>query len=226
MLYLAVCTEGENSEPAFIRELDRVLGGQSTNQGDASVAVVSVPLNGVHGHNKIIEAANAALNIDLQKKTDGPLSDFSNEDDILERWLICDYDYMEKHGVIFEEFKKMIHEADYNLVINRPNFEFFVLTLLAGLETAIAESPSNYMNAINIAAKDINASNTKKRFSDGMMIPKYSKRCYAIPIFFGKLFDYNRELIDEFCKIRFDDSSKRFSDMSKIINRIKELRNK
>lgn len=225
MLYLAICTEGENSEPAFIRELDRVLGGQSTNKGDASVAVVSVPLNGAHGHNKIIEAANTALDIDLQKKTDGPLSDFSNED-ILERWLICDYDYMEKHGVIFEEFKKMIHEAGYNLVINRPNFEFFVLTLLAGLETAISESPSNYMNAINIAAKDINASNTKKGFSDGMMIPKYSKRCYAIPIFFGKLFDYNRELIDEFCKIRFDDSSKRFSDMSKIINRIKELRNK
>lgn len=225
MLYLAVCTEGENSEPAFIRELDRVLDGQSTNQGDTSVAVIPVPLNGVHGHNKIIEAANAALDIDLQKKTDGPLSDFSNED-ILERWLICDYDYMEKHGVIFEEFKKMIHEAGYSLVINRPNFEFFVLTLLAGLETAIAESPSNYMNAINIAAKDINASNTKKGFSDGMMIPKYSKRCYAIPIFFGKLFDYNRELIDKFCKIRFDDSSKRFSDMSKIINRIKELRNK
>lgn len=76
MLYLAICTEGRNSEPAFIKELDRVLGGQSTNQGDASVAVVSVPLNGVHGHNKIIEAANTALDIDLQKKTDGPLSDF------------------------------------------------------------------------------------------------------------------------------------------------------
>lgn len=106
MLYLAVCTEGENSEPAFIRELDRVLDGQSTNQGDTSVAVIPVPLNGVHGHNKIIEAANAALDIDLQKKTDGPLSDFSSVD-ILERWLICDYDYMEKHGVIFEEFKKI-----------------------------------------------------------------------------------------------------------------------
>ena len=225
MLYLAVCTEGENSEPAFIRELDRVLDGQSTNQGDTSVAVIPVPLNGVHGHNKIIEAANAALDIDLQKKTDGPLSDFSSVD-ILERWLICDYDYMEKHGVIFEELKKMIHEAGYNLVINRPNFEFFVLTLLAGLETAIAESPSNYMNAIDIAAKTINDSNIKKGFSDGMMIPGYSKKCYAIPIFFGKLFDYNRELIDKFCQIRFDDSSKRFSDMSKIINRIKELRNK
>lgn len=225
MLYLAVCTEGENSEPAFIRELDRVLDGQSTNQGDTSVAVIPVPLNGVHGHNKIIEAANAALDIDLQKKTDGPLSDFSSVD-ILERWLICDYDYMEKHGVIFEEFKKMIHEAGYSLVINRPNFEFFVLALLAGLETAIAESPSNYMNAINIAAKTINSSNIKKGFSDGMMIPRYSKKCYAIPIFFGKLFDYNRELIDKFCQIRFYDSSKRFSDMSKIINRIKELRNK
>ena len=167
--------------------------------------------------------------ISLEKDEEFFLSNTLNESKISDnskKMIICDYDYMEKHGIIFEEFKKMIHEAGYNLVINRPNFEFFVLTLLAGLETAISESPSNYMNAINIAAKGINASNTKKGFSDGMMIPKYSKRCYAIPIFFGKLFDYNRELIDEFCKIRFDDSSKRFSDMSKIINRIKELRNK
>ena len=56
------------------------------------------------------------------------------------------------------------------------------------------------------------------------MIPKYSKRHYAAPNFFGKLFDFNRELIEDFCKINFDDSSERFSDMSKIINRIKELR--
>ena len=58
-----------------------------------------------------------------------------------------------------------------------------------------------------------------------MMIPKYSKKHYAVPTFFGKLFDFNRELIDDFCKIEFDYSSNRFSDMAKIINRIKELRN-
>lgn len=223
MLYLAICTEGENSEPVFIKELDRIFSGQSINQSGASVAVVSVPLSGVHGHNKIIEAANAALDLGLQKKMDGPLSDFSTGDD-LERWLICDYDYMESHGVILEEFKMMVSESGYNLVINRPNFEFFVLTLLAGVEAAVAESPSNYENAINAAAKAINTSNIEKGFSDGMMIPKYSKKHYAVPVFFGKLFDYNRELIDVFCKIEFDDSSERFSDMSKIINRIRELR--
>lgn len=224
MLYLAICTEGENSEPAFIKELDRIFSGQSINQSGASVVVVPVPLNGVHGHNKIIEAANTVLDLGLQKKTDGPLSDFSTGDD-LERWLICDYDYMESHGVVLEEFKKMVHESGYNLVINRPNFEFFVLALLAGPETAVAELPSNYENAIDVAAKAINISNTKKGFSDGMMIPKYSKKHYAVPIFFGKLFDFNRELIDDFCKIEFDYSSNRFSDMAKIINRIKELRN-
>ena len=32
------------------------------------------------------------------------------------------------------------------------------------------------------------------------------------------------DTIEDFCKINFDDSSERFSDMSKIINRIKELR--
>ena len=223
MLYLAICTEGENSEPAFIKELDRVFSGQLINQSGASVAVVPVPLNGVHGHNRIIEAANEALDLGLQKRTDGPLSDFSTGDN-LERWLICDYDYMEKHGVVLEDFKEMVREAGYNLVINRPNFEFFVLALLAGAEAAIAESPSNYENAINAAAEAINISNAKKDFSDGMMIPKYSKRHYAAPNFFGKLFDFNRELIEDFCKINFDDSSERFSDMSKIINRIKELR--
>ena len=224
MLYLAICTEGENSEPAFIRELDRAFSGQSINQSGASVAVVPVPLNGVHGHNKIIEAANEALDLGFQKRIDGPLSDFSNGDN-LEKWLICDYDYMEKHGVILEEFEMMVHEAGYKLVVNRPNFEFFVLALLAGLDVAVAESPSNYENAINAASETINASNIEKGFSDGMMIPKYSKRHYAVPTFFGKLLDYNQDLVEEFCKIKFDKASERFTDMAKIINRIKELRN-
>ncbi|MBR6168949.1 RloB domain-containing protein [Candidatus Saccharibacteria bacterium] len=224
MLYLAICTEGENSEPAFIRELDRAFSGQSINQSGASVAVVPVPLNGVHGHNKIIEAANEALDLGFQKRTDGPLCDFSNGDN-LEKWLVCDYDYMEKHGVILEEFEIMVHEAGYELVINRPNFEFFVLALLAGLDVAVAESPSNYENAINAAAETINASNIEKGFSDGMMIPKYSKRHYAVPTFFGKLLDYNKDLVEGFCKIKFDKASERFTDMAKIINRIKELRN-
>lgn len=35
MLYLAICTEGENSEPAFIKELDRVFSGQSIKAAPA-----------------------------------------------------------------------------------------------------------------------------------------------------------------------------------------------
>lgn len=224
MLYLVICTEGENSEPAFIGELDRIFSGQSVNQSSTSVTVVPVPLNGVHGHSKIIEAANEALDLGPQKRTNGPLSDFADGDN-LERWLICDYDYMKKHGVILEEFEKMVCEAGYNLIVNRPNFEFFVLALLVGQDAAIVESPSNYENAINIATKAINASNAEKGFSDGMMIPKYSKRRYAVPTFFGKLLDYNQELISEFCKIKFDNASEHFTDMAKIINRIRELRN-
>ena len=57
-----------------------------------------------------------------------------------------------------------------------------------------------------------------------MMIPKYSKKHYAVPTFFGKLLDYNQELIGEFCRIKFDNKSERFTDMAKIINRIRELR--
>ena len=224
MLYLAICTEGENSEPAFIRELDRVCSGQSINQSGASVAIVPIPLNGVHGHNKIIEAANKALDLKFQKRIDGPLSDFA-DGDRLEKWLICDYDYMENHGVVLRKFEQTVREAGYNLVINRPNFEFFVLVLLAGLDVAMVESPSNYEKAINTAVNSINISNTKKGFYGGMMIPKYSKKHYAVPTFFGKLFDFNQQLINKFCKIKFDNTSEHFTDMAKIINRIKELRN-
>lgn len=223
MLYLVICTEGENSEPAFINELDRTLGGQLTNQNGASIAVVTVPLNGVHGHNKIVEAAEAALNLEYQKKIDGPLSDFTRED-VMERWLVCDYDYMKKHGVVLEEFEKMVRGAGYNLVINKPNFEFFVLALLAGRDAAVAESPSNYEQAINNAAKAINSVNVKKGFTDGMMIPNYSKKHYAVPFFFGKLLDYNKELLDDFCEIKFDKSAKCFTEMAKIIERIRTLR--
>lgn len=225
MLYLAICTEGENSEPAFIRELDRVFGGQSVNQSGASVSIIPVPLNGVHGHNKIVEAADRALSLDIQRRTDGPLGDFS-DDDVLEKWLICDYDYMEKHGITLREFREMVHTAGYELVVNRPNFEFFVLTLLVGLERAMTELPSNYERAIDVAIEAINAANAEKGFSDGMMIPKYSKKHYAAPMFFGKLLDYNQELIEAFQETIFDEQSEYFTDMAKIIGRIRELRNK
>lgn len=225
MLYLAICTEGESSEPAFINELDRVLGGQSINRSGTSVAVVPVPLNGIHGHSKIIEAANEALDLKTQRKLDGPLSDFVSGDE-LERWLICDYDYMEKHGVDLGEFRKMVLCSGYNLVINRPNFEFFVLTLLSNAKTASDIAPSDYEKEITNAIKSINNSNkTNKGFSEGMTIPKYSKKRYAAPYFFGKLLDYNPELIDKFCKIKFDKNSEHFSEMSDIITRIKSLRN-
>ena len=225
MLYLAICTEGENSEPAFINELDRIFSGQSINQSGASVAVVSVPLNGVHGHNKIIEAANEALDLDLQKRIDGPLSDFSSENDSLEKWLICDYDYMKKHGVNLDNFREKVAEAGYELVLNRPNFEFFVLAVLADIDIALNEPPSNYETAINNAVDSVNAANkVNKGFYEGMCIPKYSKKRHAVPLFFGKLLDYSPELIDRFCNLEFDLSSDHFSEMSKIINRIKELR--
>ena len=225
MLYLAICTEGENSEPAFISELDRVLRGQSINESGVDVSVVTVPLKGVHGHTKIIEAADNTLNLDAQRATDGPLSEFSN-DDSLEKWLICDYDYMEKHNVKLEDFRTDVEKAGYELVVNKPNFEFFVLTVLGGIDAANSERPSNYEAAINRAIDDMNTFNkTTKSFSEGMMVPKYSKRRHAAPVFFGKLLDYNPELIDEFCKSKFDTAAEHFSEMVKIIERMRELRN-
>jgi hypothetical protein len=225
MLYLVVCTEGENSEPAFIEELDRISRGQSINEDGVDVSVVTISLKGIHGHTKIIEAANAALDFDSQKKTDGPLSDFSCEDDSLEKWLICDYYYMEKHGVDLGDFRKKVAEAGYELVLNRPNFEFFVLAVLTDVDSASNEQPSNYEIAINNAVDSVNAANRiNKGFYDGMRIPKYSKKHHAVPLFFGKLLDYSPELIDKFCTLKFDPSLDRFSEMSRIIKRIRELR--
>ena len=153
---------------------------------------------GNHGHTKIFDAADEAIQKERESE-DSLLSLIDEDSDIvLKRIIICDHDKMEKHGISEEQFRKTAAERDYQVVINKPNFEFFVLAYLTSIEYALHTKPENYEIEINKAVDTINEQNHKaKNFPKSLDIPHYSKNKYAADIFFAKLLDYNMAELDQ-----------------------------
>lgn len=219
MICLVICTEGENSEPAAIREFSIATTGQTYPEPD----IIMVPLKGNRGHKRLFDVADAEIEELKQSASNSILSEIS-VDDIIEKWVICDYDKMERNGITEQEFRKLALEKDYKAVINKPNFEFFVLVFLTNFEYAIKIKPSDYESEINKAIQRINERNiSEKKFSSLMKIPEYSKNKYAAEKFFGNLLNYNPELIDNFLGQDFYRCDDCYSEMAIILRRIREI---
>jgi|InofroStandDraft_1065614.scaffolds.fasta_scaffold05140_15 hypothetical protein len=197
MLILIVCVEGESSEPAFIRQHGRCALGQV----HPDIEIVEVPLGGNHGHRKIFEIANKKIE-ELKRSDDSILSLVDSESEIaLQKIVICDYDKMEKHGITEDEFRDAAAENGFQPIINKPNFEFFVLTYLTNFEYASKIKPSSYLVEINTAIDVLNKENHSiKGFPESLSIPHYDKNKYTSEKFFSNLLEYNRSELDQrFC---------------------------
>lgn len=217
MICLVVCTEGDSSEPAAIREFSILTAGQTYPEPD----VFTVPLGGNQGHKKLFENAGRKVAELKDPRSDSVLS-LASDADTVEKWVICDYDVMDKNGISEEEFRKSAREAGYEVVINKPNFEFFVLTLLAGSEYATSIKPKDYITEIDKAVKRLNDKNIKEKgFSDTMTIPPYSKNKHVAEKFFGNMFSYNPDLIKNFHDTI--GSNEKYTEMARILQRITEV---
>lgn len=223
MLILIVCTEGENSEPAFIRQYGRCALGQI----HPDIEIVEIPLGGNHGHRKIFEIANKKIE-ELKQSDDSILSLIDPESDIeLRKIIICDYDKMEKHRIDEKEFREVAEQRGYQVIINKPNFEFFVLAYLTNIKYALSIKPGNYEIEINKAIDDINKRNhTLKGFSESLDTPHYSKNRYTADKFFAKLLDYNMAELDRnFCEQDIDLTKNGYTQMKDIMLEIQEYVN-
>lgn len=221
MLFVLVCTEGDVSEPVCIEELHKVLKGQRPQSGEAFVEIVTIPLGGNQGHKKII--AKAEREIGLVAQDSERLLSLAQEDDERQKWLICDHDKMDQAGIDLQDFRTQVAAAGYTLVMNKPNFEFFVLALLIGIDAAQDVKQKDYADVIEREIESLNQRNRKEKgFTDNMMIPPYSKKKYVSIDFFGKLMHYHPELLQGLTETEVNDSVN-FTEMPKLINALKTI---
>lgn len=221
MLVLAVCTEGENSEPNYIEALKSVLLGTSPI-GYMAVEVVSVPLGGNHGFKKIFKKADVELGLKAQDSRN--IMSVLSHDDMVEKWLIIDYDKMHKYGVSEDWMRLEAVKNNYKLIINKPNFEFFVLMHFMPIAEAVMVATKDLEGEINVKIGEYNNSRgfDKDEFS-ALRLPKYSKGSYQSKDLFWRLLDQNMNILETFDKERCYCDDEHYTEMWKIIERMKRL---
>src|SRR3990167_3426593 len=193
MLFVLVCTEGKVSEPECIKAFLSIMPSQIPQAGEEYVDVVPVPLNGNHGYKILIEKAEEQIEI-LENDEESMLFLAQDLDDgsEKEKWLVCDYDQLDSSGITYEEFERSVKDAGYTLIMNKPNFEYFILAVLSDWKTADSTSKSKYEDKINSLIDKLNESNkVEKHFTDAQKIPYYSKKLHVAEKSFGMLFQYN-----------------------------------
>ena len=219
MIVLIVCTEGENSEPNYISALKNVLWG-TVPGGNAAVEVVPVPLGGNHGFKKIFEKAESKI---ATKSGDSEsilsVLDESNE---VEKWLIVDYDKMYKHGVSEEWMRDESARMGYKLVINKPNFEFFVLAHFVPIKEAAGVAMKSLEDRID---EEIDRYNVERGFDRAeysvLKLPKYDKNNFQSKDLFWKMLDQDIGLLDIFIEDNCYCDDGHYTEMWKIIERLK-----
>lgn len=219
MIFVLICTEGDVSEPAYIEALSAAIGGQAPRNVSANVEVLPIPLSGNQGHAKLIAAADAAI----AKHSKEGLVGIAGSEDQIEKWIIVDHDDMESNGVDACDLRKQAEAAGYTLVVNKPNFEYFVLSKVCNPEKAITIKRGDFIEHIDSHINELNTQNQQKGFSDIMAIPPYSKKRFVAPKFFGLLLDRHPELISKAAELEVDTTQHHYTEMPKIINRISEL---
>jgi hypothetical protein len=224
VLFVLICTEGDNSEPECLVALDASLkNGQVPQEVVRFVEVLPIPLGGNQGHTKLVEKANEQVKI-MEMDPDSllhlALAEVEAECD---KWIVCDYDALDESKITLDELRDQASKAGYRLVVNKPKFEYFVLCLLIGTDAASKVEPGRYFVEINKQVDVLNERNkTEKGFTDAMNIPHYSKKKYVTREFFGKLFSHNIELLDNLPDENSDEGDQ-FTEMSRLINAIQSL---
>lgn len=221
MIVLAVCTEGESSEPNYISALRGVLFG-TRPAGGVAVEVVTVPLGGNHGFRKIFEKADDELS--LRAKNAQDVLSVLDEGDKIEKWLVVDYDKMYRHGIEEEWLRREAIEKEYRLVMNKPNFEFFVLMHFVPVGEAASVAMKDLKFRINDEIDDYNSRRGFNRSEySALRLPSYSKNNFQTRDLFGKLLDQNTGILDRFGEESCYYDKNHYTEMWKIIERIKRL---
>ncbi len=196
------------------------MGGQAPANLSRNIEVLPLPLGGNHGHARLVATANEVV---ATYSRDGVIS-LAGDEDVIERWIVVDHDDMEKYGVTPEQLREEAQSAGFTLIINKPNFEFFVLAVLSDLDTALTTSKEQFKSKINTLIKSLNESDeSQKGFSKEMFMPKYSKKRHVAEKLFGRMLGYHPELIEKMNSLEVNTRAEKYSEMPRVTQRITEL---
>jgi hypothetical protein len=216
MLFVLICTEGKNSEPICVDSITAVLREGSPTIVAGKTETVPIPLGGTHGYTRLLEIADRK--VDEYIKNPENLVEPSDE---VQKWLICDYDDIERSNITIEKFREAGATAGYEVVINKPNFEYFVLSLFIAPEEIVGIDKTNYKQKIDASITELNKQ-LGTEYS-GLKIPPYSKKKYVVQELFGKLFHQHPELIDSIVNMAVDTTASHYTEMPKLVKKLKEI---
>lgn len=86
MICLVICTEGDGSEPAVIKEFSITITGQTYPEPD----IFTVPLGGNQGHKKLFEVADKKI-ADLRKPNSDSVLSLATDTDVIDRWIKMEF---------------------------------------------------------------------------------------------------------------------------------------
>lgn len=215
MLYLVIAVEGV-SEKNLIEEYVYSLLGQ-TPGGYRRIEIVPFSVGGNHGYTKLVKTANSFV-----KTYRNDPWHCIEPDDVIEKWLVFDYDDIEEKDITLEELKKQAAESGFTCVVSKPNFEFFILSILGGYEYAVKINPDNYIGEINSLINKLNEKDVleKEWFTDAMKIIPYSKRTYQSGKCFAGILQQHPELFEKILEENDSVKGERYSEMPNLLKRI------
>ncbi|MDO4271610.1 MAG: hypothetical protein Q4C83_01330 [Candidatus Saccharibacteria bacterium] len=210
--FVFIFTEGTSSEVAFINALRAYLNNNHTGGIRPQIELCLYSLEGNQGYSvqKINDIAQEY--IDAYKA-----NELLNGDIDCRKLIICDHDCMDRYGTNEEKFIREMSALSFEVFISKPNFEFFVLACLIGIEKAVDITPRNYEKEINQQITRIN-SDKPPGFTDSMNIPPYSKEKYVADKFMDRLFRYKGiEVMEDIRAMREYSNSKRYTQLPEFI---------
>lgn len=184
MEIVIVCTEGESTETAMINAVTDYFQAQTATNVKAQVIPLST--EGNQGHVHLVEKANQAVNDYIRSLPE------SEEIRIREKYLMCDYDKMNEHGIALENLRRKCDDNEFALIVSNPDIEYFVARHFFDAEelTEVTAGPK-MIEKINEGIKEYNS-----RADTFMKLPKYGKRKKMANDFFSALYNYDPTFLD------------------------------
>ena len=220
MLYLIIALEGISEKNLVEAFTERIVG--QTPGGYRRIEIVPFSIDGNHGYTRLVEIANSFV----EKYKNDP-ENCIEPDDVIEKWLVFDYDDIESKKITLEVLRKQAAEEGFACVVSKPNFEFFVLAVLGGYEYAKKVNPANYVGEINRIIDKINEQDFREKewFTNAMKIVPYSKRSFQNKDCFLYILQNHPELFsfDEITLKMTETSGGCYSEVPILLKRIFEL---
>jgi hypothetical protein len=213
---LILLTEGESSEPNFLKEYIATQTSEPLEK--QTLPPIIIPIEGnITNIPNIIERCNQKI---ADSKELNEIKEMFGNEIKFDKYLIIDFDTMtdEQYIKLIEDCKNLKH----TLIVSKPNFEFFILSMLIGVDNAQNIKPSEYIHKID---NEIKYLWQKFKITHSNKIP-YQKNKIVSLKFFSSIFTYFPNIVNEASNLNFNKKNKNWSDMPKLLIKLNKLYNK